>query len=273
MRILILTTKDNLYANYLVREVLQNPLLQDDEILVGEEKCLIPGKSFVAGLRTYLKESGVKYVFVQGCMQYLFVFMRFVHGFTRRKNSPFFPYRKTSHAHLQCKALSHLRTKKTQETIQSFHPDLILSLLSKEIIPQEVIACAPLGCWNIHTALLPEHRGMAPIFWAMAHGEKGVGCTLHRVDTGIDTGDILVQKSLPTAGVNTEFALTMRCLKCGLQLLDTALEQLKRGDMPTATPQRKTNAYHSRPTREAVAEFYRRGYVCFRWKELLSPQC
>ncbi len=53
------------------------------------------------------------------------------------------------------------------------------------------------GNINLHASLLPKYRGAAPIQWAIASGETVTGVTTMRIDSGLDTGDILLQKEIP----------------------------------------------------------------------------
>lgn len=74
-------------------------------------------------------------------------------------------------------------------------PDLIWIADYRYLLPADVIALAPLGAVNLHPSLLPKYRGRAPVNWAILNGETELGLTAHRVDDGMDTGDILAQVS------------------------------------------------------------------------------
>ena len=71
--------------------------------------------------------------------------------------------------------------------------DFIFSFQYDQIISQEVINSAKLGAINLHFSPLPKYRGVSPIAWALINGEKEYGVTLHFMDPGIDTGDIISQ--------------------------------------------------------------------------------
>ena len=71
------------------------------------------------------------------------------------------------------------------ERIAALRPDLILSVYYRNMISSRILAIPPLGAFNLHGSLLPKYRGRAPINWAVLHGEKRIGMTLHRmVKTG-----------------------------------------------------------------------------------------
>ena len=74
--------------------------------------------------------------------------------------------------------------------------DLILSVNYLFIIKKELFLCAKLGAINIHGSLLPKYRGRTPHVWAIINGEKETGVTVHFIDEGCDTGDIITQSRI-----------------------------------------------------------------------------
>ena len=84
-----------------------------------------------------------------------------------------------------------------REQLASIHPDAIIVVGYGRIIPQWMIDLPRLGNLNLHASLLPKYRGAAPIQWAIASGESVTGVTTMRIDAGLDTGDILMQRELP----------------------------------------------------------------------------
>ena len=78
--------------------------------------------------------------------------------------------------------------------IKGFKPDINVSMSFNQILKQGIINLAPLGFINCHAGLLPFYRGRNVLNWAIINGEKEFGVTVHHVDTGIDTGDIILQK-------------------------------------------------------------------------------
>lgn len=66
-----------------------------------------------------------------------------------------------------------------------------------QLLPMEIVSLFPLGILNIHPSLLPLYRGPLPVFWTFFNQETVSGVTLHLIDKGEDTGDIIEQKELP----------------------------------------------------------------------------
>ena len=86
-------------------------------------------------------------------------------------------------------------SSKLIEEIRGINPDLIISAYYRKIFPKELIEIPRLGIVNVHPSLLPYYRGPVPTAWAILNNEKEFGITIHKIDAGIDTGDILVQST------------------------------------------------------------------------------
>ena len=104
------------------------------------------------------------------------------------------------------------------EEIRSINPDLIISAYYRKIFPKELIEIPRLGIVNIHPSLLPYYRGPVPTAWAILNNESEVGITIHKVDSGIDTGDILVQSKHDIGDDETGYELYLRAMKLGADL-------------------------------------------------------
>lgn len=81
--------------------------------------------------------------------------------------------------------------------IRAWEPDLILTCAFGIIFKKPLLDLPTIGCVNVHSSLLPKHRGPSPFSYAILAREKESGVTFHAMDEGIDTGDILDQASFP----------------------------------------------------------------------------
>jgi methionyl-tRNA formyltransferase len=115
-------------------------------------------------------------------------------------------------------------------------PDAIIVVGYGRIIPPWMIDLPALGNLNLHASLLPKYRGAAPIQWAIAHGESASGITTMRIDAGLDTGDILLQKEIPIASQDTAITLAPRMAAIGANLMVETLRGLRAGTV-RAQPQ------------------------------------
>ncbi len=115
--------------------------------------------------------------------------------------------------------------------LAAFKPDAIVVVGYGRIIPQWMLDLPPLGNINLHASLLPKYRGAAPIQWAIANGERVTGVTTMRIDAGLDTGDILLQKPLPIAPQDTAETLAPTLALIGADLVVETLHRLRTGDI------------------------------------------
>ncbi len=113
--------------------------------------------------------------------------------------------------------------------LAAIKPQAIVVVGYGRIIPQWMIDLPPLGNINLHASLLPKYRGAAPIQWAIAMGETVTGVTTMRIDAGLDTGDILLQKEIPIAPDDTAETLAPRMAAMGAELMVETLRGLSAG--------------------------------------------
>jgi methionyl-tRNA formyltransferase len=106
-------------------------------------------------------------------------------------------------------------------------PDAIVIVGYGRIVPQWMLDLPPLGNINLHASLLPKYRGAAPIQWAIARGENITGVTTMKIDSGLDTGDILLQRELPITTDDTAETLGPKLAKMGADLTVETLRGLQ----------------------------------------------
>jgi methionyl-tRNA formyltransferase len=106
--------------------------------------------------------------------------------------------------------------------LQAWQPELIVVAAFGQILRPAVLDLPRLGCINIHGSLLPRWRGAAPVQAAILNGDQETGVTIMRMDTGVDTGPVLYQHSLPILPDDTAGSLGNRLAMLGaIQLLET----------------------------------------------------
>jgi methionyl-tRNA formyltransferase len=115
--------------------------------------------------------------------------------------------------------------------LAAIKPDAIIVVGYGRIIPPWMIDLPRLGNLNLHASLLPKYRGAAPIQWALAHGESVTGVTTMRIDAGLDTGNILLQKEIPIASQDSSENLAPRLAAVGADLMVETLRRLQAGSI------------------------------------------
>lgn len=96
------------------------------------------------------------------------------------------------------------------------------------ILPKELIALPRLGALNVHPSLLPKYRGATPIQSAIASGERETGVTIMLMDTGMDTGDVVLQERVAIEAGETYGELHDRLARLGAELLARAIDLAQR---------------------------------------------
>src|SRR5579871_1552214 len=127
-----------------------------------------------------------------------------------------------------------------REQLNSLAPDAIIVVGYGRILPQWMIDLPPFGNINLHASLLPKYRGAAPVQWAIARGESVTGVTTMRIDAGLDTGDILLQKECSIAPDDTAETIAPPLASMGADLLVETLHGLQAG---TIVPCVQDNAH------------------------------
>lgn len=118
-----------------------------------------------------------------------------------------------------------------QAQLAGIAPDAILVVAYGRIVPDWMLALPRLGCINLHGSLLPKYRGAAPIQWAVANGEVVTGVTTMRLDSGLDTGDLLLAQVVPV-GLEETAVDVYECLAdVGAKLMVETLAGLAEGSI------------------------------------------
>jgi methionyl-tRNA formyltransferase len=118
------------------------------------------------------------------------------------------------------------------ERIKSWEPDLIFSFYYRNMVNEEILNIPRLGAFNMHGSLLPKYRGRVPINWAVLHGEKETGVTLHHMVKRADAGDIVDQETVPIGYEDTAQDVFNKCVKAARLVLERQLESISRGTAP-----------------------------------------
>lgn len=121
-------------------------------------------------------------------------------------------------------------------TMRDLAPDVIAIVAYGKILPNEILNLPPHGCVNVHFSLLPKYRGAAPLQWALINGEEETGVTTFRLNAGIDTGPVLLQKKTSIHEEDSAQILGHRLSVIGAELLVATLDGLSSGELE-AVPQ------------------------------------
>ena len=256
MRIVILTY-ESLYANTMTHRLIQARPGQVVGIIRSD--CLIYGKSLTGALWYLLRRTGLR-----------FVGRKALELFQSRATAIVFrvigrPHKVPSLREIKARygvpvvGSRDVNDARTLDILRGWQPDLVISIYLNQLIKREVIHLVPLGCLNIHPALLPRNRGLFPYFWAIANGDPETGVTLHWVDEKFDTGDILLQEVVPIQPTDTITSLAYRSAQVGADMLVRGVELIEAGDPPRIPQDSSQASYYSWPRPADQARFRQRG--------------
>lgn len=113
--------------------------------------------------------------------------------------------------------------------LKNLNPDLMITCAFGQILSQEILDIPKYGVINIHASLLPKYRGASPIHYAILNGEKETGVTIMKTDIGIDTGDVLISKSIQIKDDETCGELFDRLSILGADLIVDAVKMIMDG--------------------------------------------
>lgn len=147
-----------------------------------------------------------------------------------------------------------INDKVSVDMIKSYEPDLLISILGNQIFKSPIIDLAPKGCLNLHTALLPQYRGLMPTFWVLKNNEEYTGVSVFFVDEGIDSGPIIVQKRIKINNRSQE-ELIKDTKRLGMEAIAEAVDKIHDGNYRLLENDNSIMTYFSFPTRNDVINF------------------
>lgn len=113
--------------------------------------------------------------------------------------------------------------------LKNLTPEFIIAVAYGKLLPEIILSIPEKGCINIHASLLPKYRGAAPIQWSLINGESVTGITAMLMNEGLDTGDILLQKSIEIEETDNSKTLSLKLSHLGAMALIEAINGLRTG--------------------------------------------
>ena len=129
-----------------------------------------------------------------------------------------------------------MRDGSALEIVEKLQPELTVVAAYGRILPEDILAVPPLGSINVHSSILPQYRGAAPINWAILDGCKETGVTIMHMAKELDAGDIICVKKTEILPDENAQELTHRLALLGADALEAAVAQLANGTA-ARTPQ------------------------------------
>ena len=137
-----------------------------------------------------------------------------------------------------------IKDQQAIEEIRALTPDVIVVTAYGQILPRDVLEIPEIACLNLHASLLPRWRGAAPIQAAIAAGDQETGITVMYMNEGLDTGDILLKRTIDIRSDDTGGSLHDRLAQIAPDALLESLRTLANGNAPRI-PQDNTLATYA----------------------------
>ncbi|HUA80308.1 MAG TPA: methionyl-tRNA formyltransferase [Dyella sp.] len=130
-----------------------------------------------------------------------------------------------------------LKTVEARKTLEAYRPDVMVVVAYGLILSPKILAIPRLGCWNVHASLLPRWRGAAPIQRAILAGDAESGVDLMKMEAGLDTGPVLLERRTAITRDDTGGTLHDRLSALGADVLAEGLRRILAGETLQATAQ------------------------------------
>lgn len=165
--------------------------------------------------------------------------------------------------HIPVKYVSNINDDNFIREVEETKPSLIICTYFDQIIRKRLLEIPLFGVINVHPSLLPSYRGVKPVFWVLKNSEPKTGITIHMMDEGIDTGDILVQKEIEISMNDSFHSLMKRLSLEGSVLLEQALLSIKENNCTLRRQNSTNNSYYGQPTSTDLRDFLAQGRKLF----------
>ena len=132
------------------------------------------------------------------------------------------------------------------ERLAAAKPDFLFSFYYRFMLKGPLLGIPRRGALNMHGSLLPKYRGRVPINWAIIHGERETGASLHYMEAKPDAGDLVDQQAVPILPDDTAIEVFNKVTVAAELVLDRSLPGLFRGDAPRKPLDLEAGSYFGR---------------------------
>lgn len=143
-----------------------------------------------------------------------------------------------------------IKTPENVEELRKYEADVFVVAAFGQILSKEILEMPPMGCINIHASLLPKYRGASPIQSVILDGEEETGITIMQMNEGVDTGDILYQKSIPILREDTFETLHDKLMVLGGEAITEAIDLLCDGVLEPVQQEEEKSSHVKMITKE-----------------------
>ena len=164
-----------------------------------------------------------------------------------------------NHFNLPFLRVNDINTLNVLERLEALDLDIIVSFSAPVVFKQRLLKASKLGCINLHCSYLPSYAGLFPSFWVLYKNENFTGCTVHKMDTKIDNGDILMQERVKISPEDTIYSLLNKTKSIGGDIMVKVIQELYQNNLTSMRNHSNDNNYFTWPTIDQLYEFRKNG--------------
>jgi len=255
---IVVLTNDNFFSFTVLKEFLERR--KDDIRLVVFSSALIGKKGVFDSIKWSLNNTGLRHTVFKVMVYGIFRLLKII-----CKLLPFIENCYSSRLWAEQNGINSvdaadINAPEIVKQIEAANPDLIVSVSMNQIVKKEVLKIAAKGCINVHCAPLPRYGGMSPYVWVLANNEDYSAATIHYMDEGLDTGDIIVQEKVNVVENDSAFDLFYRCCLRAGELLIKVVDKIEAGTVQSYQQDLSKKTYFSWPTEQCVKNLRKNGY-------------
>lgn len=239
-----------------------NELIESDEFVITGIIKARPLPFTIKGARTLkkqLKKTGWQFgwlMFWQQLIQGLVFLAGFIFPGGDKRLSPGWVIAKNNNIPvLYC---DNINDQVSADFISKHQPDLLISAYFNQILKSEIIRLPAIGTLNVHPGWLPAYRGAMCYFWVLKNNDQTGGVTVHWIDEGIDTGQILAKKAFRIKQGWTQQKVLVQTAVTGAEMLKDIGSVLSRKEVPEAFPETEDEEvnYFPMPQRSDFKDYF-----------------
>jgi methionyl-tRNA formyltransferase len=244
-----------IFADTVIKVLQQNQAIEVVG-LVHSQRVFSANENWIAAALRMINTSGIDYALLQFLQTDVYLLLKKL--FSSKK----------SHAEIPIYATKQINSQAGVTFLKNLQPDVILLANFNQKVSPALIGIPALACLNIHPSLLPDFKGVDPVFAALYANQTRLGVSVHRVDENFDTGEILAQTQLVSDKQASVFYHHWQLFRQGAQLAVNVIQQLPQNVVGKA--QNGAGNYDSWPTKAKVKAFKQRGGHLIHYQEYMN---
>lgn len=203
----------------------------------------------------HYKQSGIKFILyllaVHGFHKPLFLISNVLRRITNRPQIYLIKALAKKH-NIEVMVIKDVNSELVKNKLYELNTDLLISAYFDQILHQEMFGIPEHGTINFHPGYLPSNPGPAPTFWAVAEN-RSIGSTVHFIDSGIDTGNIILREMISADSARSVIGLEYRIFSKAHVLTMKAIRMIEKNTLK-AIPEDEDREYRSYPEKNSFAD-------------------